>query len=251
MTKRPYLLRLCILSTFIWVNTQAQLDKTQNIDTSTDYGKLIFFDDFERNESQELKDEVGNNWTTSSDKTAKGHKEVDLKDGLMHIYIHKEANHAVSVRQKMNFKDGTIEMDFKLNHLEDILVLNIADPTCKSVHAGHLINVKIKTGSVELQDLKTGVFLLEHVKARKEKNLTKEQKLLIKSKSKKISNTIELGKWMHVVAQIQEEKLTVIINGKEIGSFVSNGIGHHAKSLLRILVPRKVTVDNLKIWRKK
>ncbi|MBR9803525.1 hypothetical protein GYB59_18350, partial [bacterium] len=36
------------------------------------WGELIFADDFERTESQELKDEPGNEWTTSSDKTAGG-----------------------------------------------------------------------------------------------------------------------------------------------------------------------------------
>lgn len=33
-----------------------------------DYGTLIFEDTFDRTESQELKDEPGNEWTTSSDK---------------------------------------------------------------------------------------------------------------------------------------------------------------------------------------
>lgn len=46
-----------------------------------DYGELVFEDHFERSESQELNDEPGNGWTTSSDKTAPGHKQVDLRDG--------------------------------------------------------------------------------------------------------------------------------------------------------------------------
>ena len=37
-------------------------------------GKLILSDDFERNDSQELKDEVGNGWGTNSAKRAGGNK---------------------------------------------------------------------------------------------------------------------------------------------------------------------------------
>src|SRR3954471_2057774 len=42
-----------------------------------DFGKLIFQDDFARNESQENTDEPGNGWTTNSKSRAKGHKQVD------------------------------------------------------------------------------------------------------------------------------------------------------------------------------
>ena len=51
------------------------------------YGRLIFEDHFERNELQETKEEPGNGWTTSRDKnkTAKGNKQEDLRDGKMYI----------------------------------------------------------------------------------------------------------------------------------------------------------------------
>ena len=70
-----------------------------------DFGTLIFKDTFDRTESQEERDGPGNEWTTSSDKTAKGHKEVDLRDGHMYIYTHAEANHATSVRHAFEFRD--------------------------------------------------------------------------------------------------------------------------------------------------
>jgi len=59
---------------------------------------VIFSDDFNRSELQEAKDEVGNGWSTNSGSRAKGNKQVDLKDGAMHIVMHKEADHAVSVK---------------------------------------------------------------------------------------------------------------------------------------------------------
>ena len=84
-----------------------------------DFGTLIFEDTFDRTESQEEKDEPGNEWTTSSDKTAKGHKEVDLRDGHMYIYTHAEANHATSVRHAFEFRDGTLGLRFKLEEEDD------------------------------------------------------------------------------------------------------------------------------------
>ena len=50
-----------------------------------DKAKLIFSDDFERNESVESKEEVGNGWATNSKKRAAGNKQVDLRDGAMYI----------------------------------------------------------------------------------------------------------------------------------------------------------------------
>ncbi len=242
---------LFLLLIFISCNKKIVVEESTAIKEENKYGELIFYDDFERNETQEIKDEVGNGWTTSSDKTAKGHKEVDLKDGKMHIYIHKEANHAVSVRHKMGFKDGAIGLNFKLDHPDDVLVMNIADMTCKSVHAGHIIDVKVKAKMLEMYDLKTGIFLLEHRNAILNKTLTKEKEELLKLKSKKVPNNVSLGKWYSLIIEIVNDKLIVFIDGKEVGSFSSNGIAHDKKGLLRILVPRKVTVDNLRVWKKK
>ncbi|TYA74366.1 hypothetical protein [Seonamhaeicola marinus] len=248
MTTRlmPFLLVFVLF--FGWLSSSAQSGSKK---TTKGYGTLIFSDAFERSESQELKDELGNNWTTSSDKTAKGHKQVDIRNGHVHIYIHEEANHAVSVRHEMGFKDGAIGIDFKLDHKDDVLVLNIADPSCKSVHAGHIINVKIKANTVEIYDLKTGIFNLDIKRARKEKSLTESQKALLKTKVKRIPNTLKLNDWHTAFVKIEGDTLWVYIDAIEIGRFSSDGINHHAKDLLRILVPRKVTVDNLNVWKNK
>lgn len=93
---------------------------------AADYGTLIFEDTFDRTESQELKDEPGNEWTTSSDKTAEGNKEVDLRDGYMYIYTHEVAWHATSVGHAFEFQDGTLALRFMLEDDDDELNLNFA-----------------------------------------------------------------------------------------------------------------------------
>jgi len=215
-----------------------------------DYGSLIFQDDFERSESQELKDEPGNEWTTSSDKTAKGNKQVDLREGYLHIYTHAEANHATSVRHAFAFKDGTIGLKLRFENEKDSIKLNFTDLAEKSVHAGHLFNVSISPTAVSLSDLKTGVMNQELRSARSNKTLSDEQKLELAKKNKNFVHKLELNKWHQIHAVVKGDKVTCYINGKLIGSFASPGFGHEAKTLIRLLVPGKVDVDEVKIWRK-
>ena len=211
-------------------------------------GKLIFSDDFSRNESQELTDEVGNGWGTNSAKRAGGNKQVDLKDGTMRIYIHETADHGVSVTHPVEFRDGRIEIKFMLEHEKDSLGLNFADQQYKKVWAGHLFKVIIGAKQTVLTDLKTGVMDLKIREARQAKTITVAQQKMLKTKSKRIPHQLEKGKWYIAVAKITGDKLSVSIDGKVVGSFSSEGIAHPTKRMLRLAVNRNVVVDDLKIY---
>ena len=218
---------------------------------SADHGQLIFADDFERTESQEEKDEPGNGWKTNSEKRAKGDKQVDLREGAMHIFISKRADHGVSVVHDAAFADGAVELRFKLESKGDSLGLNFADLKYKEVHAGHLFAVRIHPTKVLLQDLKTGNMDLKIRQARLANQLTQEQKAMLKSKQQSFAHSLEVGKWHTALAVVHGETLTVSINGKQVGSFTSPGIAHPTKRTLRLAVPKKAVVDDLKIWRQK
>ena len=217
-----------------------------------DLGQLIFQDDFERVESQETKDEPGNGWGTNSKSRAKGNKQVDLKEGAMRIFIHAEADHAVSVTHPAEFTDGAVSLRFMLEDAQDSLGLNFADLEFKEVHAGHLFAAKISPKSVLMQDLKTGNMRLDIREARQAKQkLTDEQQQAIKGKEKAIPLPLETGKWHDLTVKITGDELSVTINGQPVGSFKSPGIAHPTKRTLRLAVPRNAVVDDVKIWRKK
>ncbi|MCM8535976.1 MAG: LamG domain-containing protein [Lentisphaeraceae bacterium] len=216
-----------------------------------DFGKLIFEDDFERSESQEEKDELGNGWTTSSDKTAEGNKQVDLRDGHMYIYTHKVAWHATSVRHTYAFQDGTIGLKLKFDDPNDTIHLNFTDIGEKSVHAGHLFNVTINPSSVKIEDLKTGKMKQTIRTARKNKTLSEAQKKELTKKGKEFPNTLETGKWHQVYATVKGNEVTCTINGKVIGSYTSPGFAHETKTMIRLLVAKNIHVDDMRIWRKK
>lgn len=235
------LLNICALLLTITLFANANSDH---------YGTLIFEDTFDRTESQELKDEPGNEWTTSSDKTAKGHKEVDLRDGHMYIYTHAEANHATSVRHAFEFKDGTLGLRFKLDDPDDTLMLNFADMDLKTVWAGHLFKVTIGTSDVKITDQKTGEMNLKIRDARTNGSLTEQQKAMISKKTKTFAHSLSTKQWHQVSVTIKGDELRCTINDKLIGTFRSEGFAHETKGLLRLLVAKNAYVDDVQIWRK-
>ena len=215
---------------------------------AADLGRLIFADEFERNESQEQKDEVGKGWGTNSRTRAKGNKQVDLRDGAMYIYIHKEADHGVSVRHDAAFRDGAVALRFMLEHPKDALGLDFADLKFKEVHAGHLFKVTVNPRSVMIDDMKTGGMNMKFRAAKKAKTLTPEQKKFLATTKKVCPNKLAVGKWHDLLVEIEGDKVSASINGKPVASFSSPGFAHPTKRMLRLAVPRQAVVDDVKIY---
>ena len=46
---------------------------------------VLLQDDFERAEKDDAEEQVGGGWGTNSKSRAKGHKQVDLEDGALHV----------------------------------------------------------------------------------------------------------------------------------------------------------------------
>lgn len=213
-------------------------------------GTLVFQDDFQRNESQETSDEPGGKWGTNSKTRAKGHKQVDLRNGAMYIFTHAEADHSTSVTHPAEIENGSVRLRFMLEDERDSLALNFADLLCKEVHAGHLFSARFNMDDVLLQDLKTGIMRRDIVNARLAKQpLTSEQEAAIQGKSHTTPHPLKAGKWYELEATIQGDRLSVSIDGQHVASFASPGIAHPTKRLLRFAVPRNAVVDDVAIWR--
>jgi len=213
---------------------------------SSTEGKVLLHDNFNREESDPAKEEVGNGWGTNSKSRAKGVKQVDLVDGAMHIVRADVADHGVSVTHEAAFKDATISLRFKLGPKDD-LGINIADMKEKSVHAGHICMARVSPFSVEIHDLKTGNMKLKHREARLAKTLTEEMQKVINTKKKKFKTKLTLNEWHELSVKISGDTMTVGIDGKDVGQFQSEGIGHPTKSRLRLAVNKSAWVDDVKI----
>ncbi|APZ95568.1 family 16 glycoside hydrolase [Fuerstiella marisgermanici] len=210
-------------------------------------GRILLQDDFERSEADPEKEDVGNGWGTNSRSRARGVKQVDLVDGAMHITRAEVADHGVSVTHEVAFKDATINLRFKLPTKKDDLGINIADMKEKSVHAGHICMARIRPGSVEILDLKTGNMKLEHRTARQAGTVSPEVQKLINGKKKKFQSKIATDEWHDLSVQIKGATMSVSIDGKLVGEFTSEGIGHATKSRLRLAVNKSAWVDDVKI----
>ena len=210
--------------------------------------RLLFSDDFERSEKDDTKEQVGNGWWTNSRTRAKGVKQVDLKDGAMHVVRAEVADHGVSVVQDVAFRDATIQLRFKLRNQDD-LGINIADMKEKSVHAGHICMAKVRLKKLEIVDLKTGRMKKEIRDARKAgKKISAAQQKQLKDKSRFFVTLLAPNQWHQLEVQIKGDRMQVRINDKVVGAFSSPGIGHPTKRRVRLAVNKQAWIDDVKIW---
>lgn len=217
-----------------------------------DFGTLLFHDTFNRTESQEIKDEPSNGWTTSTDRTAPGSKQVDLRDGHMFMHTAENANHDVSVRHAFEFQDGTIEMLVRLDNDDDQLRLNFTDLDLETVWAGHLFDARISLTEVILEDKKTGLMDLKVRNARRAGTFDPaELKRLQETKIREFPNPLAKGEWHLFQVHVEGNKLTAVVNGQEVGSFRSEGFAHPTKRMVRLLTRGHSVIDDMRIWRKR
>jgi len=217
-----------------------------------DFGTLVFHENFNRAESQEIKDEPGNGWTTSSDKTAAGQKQVDLRAGHMYMHTAEDANHDVSVRHTFEFRDGTMEILVMLENDDDMLNLNFTDLDLKSVWAGHLFDVRISLTEVVLIDKKFGTMDLKVRNARNAGTMDPDElKRMQKATTRTFPHSLAKGEWHLLQVHVEGDKLTAVVNGEEVGSFRSEGFAHPTKRMVRLLTRGHSVVDDMRVWRKR
>jgi hypothetical protein len=82
------------------------------------------------------------------------------------------------------------------------------------------------------------------------KELTEEQKKALEGKTKNVPHVTEVGKWHELQVKIQGDDISLAIDGKDVGDLHSPGIAHPTKRQLRLSVPQKAVVDDIKIYRK-
>lgn len=212
--------------------------------------QLLFSDDFSREEATPGKEDIGNGWTSNSAWRAKGHQQVNLKDGALHVAKHAEADHGVAVFHDVSFQDGMVELKFKLGAGED-LGLDFVDRELKTVHAGHLCIARVALTGIILIDSKTGTMKNEIREQLQQGKKTPELAELLKTKSKMIKFTLDPTIWHTLHITIQGDTMTAKIDGKNVGSFSSEGIAHPTKRVITLAVNKATEVDDVKVWKLK
>ena len=181
-----------------------------------------------------------------------GNKQVDLVatdggGGAIHVVKHAEADHGVSIRHDVPaYRDGTLSLKFKLPPRGD-LGIDIADLKEKSVHAGHLLIVRVRPAKVELRDHKTGGMDLAVRDRRKAGTLTAADRAMLKTRVTLVDRSTAPNQWHTLSFTTAGDVLSVSIDGEKVGELTSPGIGHPTKRTVRIAVNSEAWVDDLKL----
>lgn len=221
-------------------------DDSRNEET----GELILKDDFNRDEATPDKEDIGNGWTSNSAWRAKGHKQVDLVDGAMHVTRHAEADHGVAIFHNVAFQDGAVELRFKLRPGDD-LGLDFVDRELKTVHAGHLCMARVTLKGLTITDSKTGHMDLKIRERRLAGEKSPELTKLIQSKRASFPLNLEADKWYTLRVVVEGDVMRVSLDGKPVGVFQSEGIAHPTKRMITLAVNKQAWVDDVKVWKRK
>lgn len=211
-----------------------------------DFITPVFSDDFSRDEATPGKEDIGNGWTSNSAWRAKGHQQVDLIDGVMHVTKHAEADHGVAIFHNVEFQDGIVELKFKLGEGDDLGV-DFVDRELKTVHAGHLCMARVTNKAVTLTDSKTGGMNNEIRERREKGDKSPELAALLKSKTKSFKLDLKPNEWHSMNIKIVGDQMTVRIDDLEAVSFSSEGIAHPTKRMITLAVNKSADVDDVKV----
>jgi hypothetical protein len=213
------------------------------------HGRLLFSDDFNRDEPTPDKEDIGNGWTTNSAWRAQGKKQVDLKEGAMAVPRVPEANHGVAIFHDVAFRDGAVKLKFKLGAKGDLGV-DFVDREDKTVHAGHLCVAQVTPKNVTLRDSKTGAMNLEIRERRLKEGRSPSLAKLLKGKSATfpLSLDVEADAWHEMLIVVQGDVMRFTLDGKFIGQLQSEGIAHPTKRMITLAVNKTAVVDDVQVW---
>jgi hypothetical protein len=209
---------------------------------------LLFSDDFARDEATPGKEDTGNGWTSNSAWRAKGHQQVDLIDGVMHVTKHAEADHGVAIFHNVEFQDGIVELRFKLGDGDDLGV-DFVDRELKTVHAGHLCMSRVTNKALTIMDSKTGGMDNKIRERRQAGDKSPELAALLKTKTKSFKLALKPTDWHTLHITVSGDTMTVKIDGQDTGTFSSEGIAHPTKRMITLAVNNSAQVDDVKAWR--
>ncbi len=136
-------------------------------------------------------------------------------------------------------RDLQVSLKFKFVGAEaKSFIVRFADTDCKEVHAGHIVFTSIAPKKGSILDGKTGTFKKEIFDKKKAgETLDEATKEMLKTKKKIFELDFENSKdqWHQLVLRSKNDLVTVNIDGKDVGSFQSEGLAHETKSAVSLL----------------
>jgi hypothetical protein len=164
-----------------------------------------------------------------------------IKDGALEGITPEGSDHPAVDSVKFD-PERDLEVSVKFNFVSDkAQSFNVwfDDKDYKGSHAGHICNVSVSPTAVRIGDAKTGNFKNEiYEKSKAPGGLSAEDKEMLKSKNKSFPEKVSLEEWHTLLVRTKADGLEVSIDGKPVGSFQSEGIGHETKTLVSLTTVR-------------
>ena len=189
-----------------------------------DYTRVIFSDDFSSNA-------FGPRW---------GHYKSGsvVKDGML-VGITPEGSDHSAVDSVKFEPERDLEVSVKFRFVsEKAKSFNVwfDDKDFKGSHAGHICSVSVSPAEVKIGDAKTGNFRNDIYERKKAvpPTLTADDKAMLVTKNKMLPVTVALQEWHTLLIQTKNDEVSVSIDGKTVGSFKSEGVGHDHKTLVSL-----------------
>ena len=202
--------------------TQWDLVRKQGAEAAY-YREVIFTDDFS-------KDGFGERW---------GHYKSGsvVKDGVLVGITPDGSDHSAVDSIKFEGRKD-MEVSVKFQFISDqAKSFNVwfDDFNYKGSHAGHIVSVSVSPSNVTIADAKTGGFENEiYAKRNAPGGMTPELQKFLDSKTVRLPVTVDLKAWHTLLIRTKADEAVVMIDGKKVGSFSSEGILHDTKSLVSL-----------------
>ena len=193
-------------------------------DPASAYSRTIFADDFSSGS-------FGPRW---------GHYKSGsvVKDGiLVGITPEGSAHSAVDSVKFDSERDLAVSVKFRFVS-EKAKSFNVwfDDKDFKGSHAGHICSVSVSPAAVNIGDAKTGNFRNDIYEKKKTvpPTLTAEDKAMLATKNKSLPVKFTLQDWHTLAITTKNDEIAVSIDGKAVGAFKSEGVGHDHKTLVSL-----------------
>ena len=203
-------------------------------------GKLLFEDDFSRNE-------MPPKW-----RLGKGFWEIH--NGMAVAAENPEDHHGAYayVEPRFPYKDIVAEFDFKFDGSTGCHFM-MEDSNYKESHAGHIIRATITPTTANVADSKFGGMKNEiHDKMKDTSTSEEEKKRLqdsIKDKSATYKIALDVTKSHQGRVEVVGDEMLLSIDNRPVAYIKSEGVNHPTKNMIGFTIAGKSTqLDNLKVW---
>ncbi len=192
-------------------------------------------------------DTLGNYWGTSS-------KTATITEGSLKATRDPDGNGKYKVAVEP-FKNAEFNFRFRF-HDAPHFWFGTDDLTIKdTVHGGHLFNCIVATDSLTFTDSLSGKYNPQHypkfLKAKKDKQAKKnkayppELLAIEKATTKTVPLTLEQNRWYEIKILLQDDTITVFLDGGKAGSYTSPGFAHPRKDMYRFIMGGTVEIDDI------